>query len=109
MSNTLKKNLCNLKSPGNGLSDLDESRIGAHIQVHTQYACLYWVDHLKQAGSTNQETLLLHAGCQVYVFFQRHFLHWLEALGFTGKASDALLAIKLLCSILRVNATQKAV
>lgn len=107
MSSTLKKNICDFKPPGIGLSDVDTCRIEAHIPFHAQYACLYWVDHLQEASPTTQETLLLRAGCQVYGFLQRHLLHWLEALGFMSKVSEAVLAIKSLWSIPRVNATQR--
>jgi len=107
MSNTLKKNICSVKPSGIDPSDVDASRIIAHIPFHAQYACLYWVDHLQQASPTTQETLLLNAGCQVYEFFQRHFLHWLEALGFMSRVSEAVLVIKSLRSIPRVNATQR--
>ena len=107
MSNTLKKDICDLKTPGICLSDVNETRIGAHIPFHAQYACLYWVEHLQQASPTNQETLFLREGCQVYTFFECHFLHWLEALGLMSKVSEAVLAIKSLCSIPRVNATLK--
>ncbi|KAL8944841.1 MAG: hypothetical protein Q9211_000448 [Gyalolechia sp. 1 TL-2023] len=85
MLNTLKPDICSFRTPGICLSDVDESRIGAHIPFHAQYACLYWIDHLMQATPVSQKSLLWHAGCQVYEFFQRHFLHWLEAVAFTTK------------------------
>ena len=109
MSNTLKKDICDLKRPGIRPSDVNETRIGAYIPFHAQYACLYWVDHLQQSSPTKQETPFLREGCQVYTFFEDHFLHWLEALGFMSKVSEAVLAIKSLCSIPRVNATQRVI
>lgn len=63
MLNTLKKDICDFKTAGVCLSDVNESRIRAYIQFHTQYACFYWVDHLQQASPTKQETLFLREGC----------------------------------------------
>ncbi|KAL9026075.1 MAG: hypothetical protein Q9196_005207 [Gyalolechia fulgens] len=109
MSNTLKKDICNFGTPGICLSDVDESRIRAHIPFHAQYACLYWIDHLMQATPISQKSFLWHAGCQVYEFFQRHFLHWLEAFAFIRRwLSEAELAISTLISVAEVNATPKA-
>ena len=112
MAKTLKKNLCNFKTPGICLSNVEKSvsailTKGAHIPFHTQYACLYWVAHLQHTGPTEQKTLISGQGCEVYEFFQHHFLHWLEALSLMSKVSEAIFAIKSLCSIPRVNAIRK--
>ena len=103
MSTVLRKDICNLQAPGFRLGDVEQSSIGAHIPSHAQYACQYWADHLQQAGSTKQETLTLREDCQVLEFFKSHFLHWLEALSLMSKLSEAVLAIKALGSIHRVN------
>lgn len=108
MSNKLKKDICDFKAPGICLGDFDETRIYTHIPLHTQYACLHWVDHLQQAGHTEQETLFTHGDCKVYGFFQCHFLHWLEALSLMSKLSEAVLAINLLCSTPRVSVAEQA-
>ena len=94
--------------PGTRLSDIDERVIGARIPFHVQYACLYWVDHLQQAGDTEREILIMRERCRVIGFFQRHFLHWLEALSLIRKVSEAVVAMASLCSIPKVNATQIA-
>ena len=107
MSTILRKDICNLQAPGFPFSDVEQSSIGAHIPSYIQYACLYWADHLQQAGSTKQETLTLREDCQVLEFFRIHFLHWLEALSLMGKLSEAVLAIKSLGSIHRVNRSQR--
>ena len=107
MSTILRKDICNLQAPGFPFSDVEQSSIRARIPSYIQYACLYWADHLQQAGSTKQETLTLREDCQVLEFFRTHFLHWLEALSLMGKLSEAVLAIKSLGSIHRVNHSQK--
>ena len=103
MSGTLMMDVCDVKLPGTRVSDIDESRIGARIPFHAQYACLYWVDHLQQASDTEQEILIMREGCRVIEFFQRHFLHWLEALSLIRKMSEAVVAMASLCSMTKVS------
>lgn len=96
MSSNLKQDVCNLNDPGRYLSNINKIRIDTYISSHVQYACLYWVEHLQQAGSSEQERLILRGDCKVYEFFQCHFLHWLEALSLLGNVSEAVLAINSL-------------
>ena len=105
MSGILKKDICNLKMPGTHLSEIKEIRIAAYVPFHAQYACLYWIDHLQQASHTEQESFITSEGCQAIEFFQRHFLHWIEALSLISKVSEAIRALTSLCSIPKVNAT----
>ena len=107
MSHKLWKDICNLQKPGFRLRDVEQSSINDHIPFYVQYACLYWVDHLQQADSTNQETLTLREDCQVLKFFEIHFLHWLEALILLSKLSEAVLVIKSLGSIEKVNTSER--
>ena len=107
MSKTLRKDMCNLQAPGFRLSELEQSALGDHVPFHVQYACLYWVDHLQQAGSAKQETLTLGEDSQVFNFFEIHFLHWLEALILMSKLSEAILAIRSLGSIPSVSTSEK--
>ena len=52
-----------------------------------QYSCVYWVQHLQKSNAK------LSDYNQVYQFLQKHFLHWLEALGWIGKISEGIQAI----------------
>ena len=103
MSSSLRKDICNLQTPGYRLEDVEHCSIEAHIPFYAQYACLYWVDHLQRAGSTNQKTLTLGEDCQVLGFFKDHFLHWLEALVLMRKLSEAVLAMRSIGSMQKVN------
>ena len=107
MSNILRKDICNLQAPGSRLSDLEQSRIVAHIPFSAQYVCLYWVDHLQQAGPTKQEIFTVGENCQVLNFFKIHFLHWLEALILMSRLSEAVLAITSLGSTQTVSTFKK--
>ncbi|KAG6989789.1 hypothetical protein G7Y79_00064g094120 [Physcia stellaris] len=99
MSSTLRKDICNLRTPGYRLCDIERDSIGVRLPLYAQYACVYWVDHLHQAGTISQETFVLGEHCLVLEFFRVHFLHWLEALTLLRKLSEAILAIRSLGSM----------
>ncbi|KAG4428016.1 hypothetical protein IFR05_016502 [Cadophora sp. M221] len=87
MSQTLKKDICNMHAPGTQASQVESSRLQEYLPPEVQYACLYWVQHLQKSDSQingNEET---------HQFLQAHLLHWLEALGWIGKTSEGIQAI----------------
>jgi hypothetical protein len=55
-----------------------------------QYCCVYWIQHLQKSDAKPYDY------DQVYLFLQKHLLHWLEALGWMGKTSEGIRAILLL-------------
>ena len=104
MTKTLKRNICNLRTPGASPKEA-ESDDGQHhhqsLSANVQYACLYWFEHLSQAG---QDPLDLYDDDnQVYRFFQEHFLHWLEAMSLMRKMSEGAFIITRFESMLEVS------
>jgi hypothetical protein len=87
MSQTLKKDICEMHAPGSQASEAESSWIETCLPPEVQYACLYWVQHLQRAGSQVQ------CGKEAYQFLQAHLIHWLEALGWMGKISEGIQAI----------------
>jgi hypothetical protein len=87
MSQTLKKDICEMHDPASQASQVESSRIEKCLPPEVQYACLYWVQHL-QRGSFQ-----VHSGEEAHRFLQVHLLHWLEALGWMGKISEGIQAI----------------
>ena len=87
MSQTLKKDICEMHAPGSQASHVESSRIQKCLPPEVQYACLYWVQHLQRSGSQAYD------GGEAHRFLQAHLLHWLEALGWMGKASEGIQAI----------------
>jgi hypothetical protein len=87
MSQTLKKDVCEMHAPGSQASQVESSWVEKCLPPEVQYACLYWVQHLERSGS--------HASSneEAYRFLQAHLLHWLEALGWMGKTSEGIQAI----------------
>jgi hypothetical protein len=73
----LRQNMCGLQH-GTLRSDIDREKITSHLSPELQYACRYWVYHLKhsQRHISNKDS--------TDMFLQKHLLHWLEALSLVG-------------------------
>jgi hypothetical protein len=95
MSISLKQDICCLEATGVLVTNIESSQVEKCLPAELQYACLYWVQHLKRSGAQLYD--------QVYQFLQDHLLHWLEALGWIGKTSEGILAIISLESIALVS------
>ena len=87
MSQTLRKDICEMHAPGSQTSQVESSWIEKCLPAEVQYACLYWAQHLQRSGSQ------VHDGEEVHRFLQAHLLHWLEALGWMGKTTEGIEAI----------------
>ncbi|KAH6977823.1 hypothetical protein EDB82DRAFT_502657 [Fusarium venenatum] len=83
-NNCLKEDICDLAVPGVARSDIDKSKIDKHLPPEAQYACLYWVYHLKESHERVRD------GDQAHEFLELHFLHWLEALSLIGRISESI-------------------
>ena len=97
MSDSLRRDVCGLRRPGTLTQDIDNNIVGRHLPAHIQYACCYWVHHLKESGAP------LKDNDQVHTLLKEHFLHWLEALSLMGKISDGAVLVRLLEEILMVG------
>jgi hypothetical protein len=97
MSNSLKQDVCRRGATGTLVADVESSQIEQCLPSEVRYACLYWIQHLQKSG-----TQLCDNG-KVYQFLQVHLLHWLEALGWIGKASEGILAIFSLEALILVR------
>jgi hypothetical protein len=87
MSQTLKKDICEMHTPGSLVTQLESSHLKRFLTLEVQYACLYWVQHLQKSSAQPYDN------CEVHQFLQAHLLHWLEALAWIGKTSEGILAI----------------
>jgi hypothetical protein len=97
MSQTLKKDICGMHAPGSQASQVESSRLQKCLPPEVQYACLYWVQHLQRGSSQICDSEEAHR------FLQAYFLHWLEALGWMGKALEGIQAILSLEAHVPVN------
>jgi hypothetical protein len=100
MSISLKQNVSGLETLGVLATNIESSQVEKCLPAELQYACLYWVQHLKRSGAQLYN--------KVYQFLQDYFLHWLEALSWVGKTPEGIIAIfsleeptlvSLLCNI----------
>jgi hypothetical protein len=87
MSQTLKKDICQLHAPGYQATQVESRHIQKCLPPEVQYACLYWVQYLQRSGSQAYD------GEEAHRFLQAHLLYWLEALGWIGKTSEGIQAI----------------
>lgn len=97
MSARLKVDICGLGAPGAPISALGPERITRHIPPELNYACLYWIHHLKDSGKVQDEVEKIHQ------FLKVHLLHWAEAMSIVGRYTEAASALKVLQSMLPVG------
>jgi hypothetical protein len=98
--NYLKKDICNLGAPGRLRTEVDQQTIDDCLPADVQYACLYWVYHLKESKAMIRDGELAHN------FLKRYFLHWLEALSLTGRIFESIRLIDELQSVVNVSSNQ---
>jgi hypothetical protein len=55
MSQTLKKDICEMHNPGSQVTEVKSSQIQKYLPPELQYACLYWVQHIQRSGSQAYE------------------------------------------------------
>lgn len=97
MSSSLGQGICGLKLPGSLLSDVTRSHVEQCIHEELQYACLYWIQNLQKSD------ILLHDEDKAHQFLRLHLLHWLEALAWLERASEAILALIVLEGQIQVS------
>ncbi len=95
--NHLKKDICDLGTLETPRWGIDQRTIDAHIPSDVRYACQYWVYHLREGGG-----MICDDG-EVYVFLERHFLHWLEALSLISRLTESISMIDDLRAMLDVS------
>ncbi|KAJ5715553.1 vegetative incompatibility protein HET-E-1 [Penicillium malachiteum] len=87
MSKHLKRNICELKSPGTFVKDIEPTQIEQHIPLDLQ--------HCQQGG------IHLRDGDKLHKFFQEFFLYWLEAVNLMGKGDEMGAIIRLYHALLK--------
>ncbi|THC90327.1 hypothetical protein EYZ11_010206 [Aspergillus tanneri] len=93
MRRSLRKNICNLPDDGTQRSEIDIHSISRHLPPELQYACRYWTHHLLQCLDPAMELV------RAFPFLEVHLLHWIEAMGVLGTASEVVEMVKRLQSI----------
>ncbi|KFY93584.1 hypothetical protein V498_04339, partial [Pseudogymnoascus sp. VKM F-4517 (FW-2822)] len=95
----LKRDICNLQVPEKLRSGVDRQTMDANLPPDIQYACQYWVYHLKEGSG------MICDDDEVYKFLKCHFLHWLEALSLIQRLSESIGMINDLIAMLKPAAS----
>lgn len=99
MRSGLKRNICNLTSPGTEIDAVHRNHIDDVLPEELQYACRFWVLDLY----CGKDKFLIDVDLQgqVYDFLTGYFLCWLEALSLLQWVQDGINSLKFL--VLLVN------
>jgi hypothetical protein len=97
MSQNLKQDICGLQDSGIATENVDTTRFDIRLSREAKYACMYWIQHLEKSRRKLQD----HG--HVHKFVEKHLLHWLEAMTWLGKVSEAMYAIESLKSLTKVS------
>jgi hypothetical protein len=92
----LRQNMCGLHS-GISRSEIEAGTIMSCLSSELQYACRYWVYHLKQSQCRIGDT------DSTDKFLRTHFLHWLEAMSLMRETNRATQLIGTLCALVTVR------
>ncbi|KAK6535573.1 hypothetical protein TWF694_002028 [Orbilia ellipsospora] len=93
----LRRNICNLPSPGTLRTEIDGEVIKEKFPPELRYACRYWISHLVRSGHR------LIDNDQTHTFLQKHLLHWLEATSLLDLRFEVLRAIEALRTIINTD------
>ena len=93
----LQKNLCKLEYPGKPRREIDQTTINNRLSSAFQYACRYWVQHIKHGK------VEIHDQDDVHTFLQEHFLHWLEAMSLMNRLAEVIEQLRILQSLVSVS------
>ncbi|KAH6861235.1 hypothetical protein B0T12DRAFT_452600 [Alternaria alternata] len=93
MDSTLRRDMCSLQKSGVRIQEA-KSRVPDSCLPQIAYACEYWVEHLQAGGHACSDMLV--DGGKVHDFFQKHLLHWLEAMSLLQKMPEVILALQKL-------------
>ncbi|POR34530.1 Vegetative incompatibility protein HET-E-1 [Tolypocladium paradoxum] len=97
MKESLRVDICGLRSSKRGVSTIDYQKINECIPAEVQYACLHWVFHLHGARSCVGD---FGEAC---LFLKNHFLHWIEALSLMRRAPESIGMIRRLQGLIQTN------
>ncbi|KAJ5937286.1 hypothetical protein N7454_004941 [Penicillium verhagenii] len=103
---TLRRDILNIKLPGTPVKDIcnpDPNPLAA-----VEYACIYWVDHLRgtKHNIAPEPSLSVYDKGRLDIFLQRKFLPWLEALSILGSVSHGIQAIYRLETLIEGTPSQ---
>ncbi|QYT03667.1 hypothetical protein H0G86_010613 [Trichoderma simmonsii] len=85
---SLHENMCKLKTPGTYRSEVADEMVNESIPQEVQYACRFWIFHVKRSRSSIKDDDDWHS------FLLSHLLYWLEAMSLLGRTSESASLVK---------------
>ena len=86
----LQENLCKLEYPGKPRREIDSTITDDRLSPIFQYACQYWIQHIRYGKVKIQDQE------DVHIFLQKHFLQWLEAMSLINRLAEVIEQIQVL-------------
>lgn len=108
MSQTLRRDICNLQVPGVLEEEVQKEDISKNITADLRYACSYWINHLLKCGEHGAIEVGTIDSKVLQVFFERCFLHWLETPSLHGELFLAVTGLLQLELVLQVRLQAKS-
>jgi hypothetical protein len=99
MEEYLRRDIYNLRHPGISIDEVRQ--LEPDPLAPARYSCFYWVDHLSDAISHKNSTLIDDLDdATVYQFLSKKYLYWLEALGLLRGMQEGVVAMTKLKTLL---------
>lgn len=95
--NSLRRNICELSNEGTQRVEIDHQTVGHCLSPELQYSCRFWAQHLIQS---KDPASIMH---DAFLFLQKHFLHWMEAMSLLGLEAEVVGIINQLQSAAHVG------
>lgn len=97
MRSHLHRDICCLTDPGVLRADINPLDIRHYLPPELQYSCRYWIHHVKKSQPSSSEIE------ETRLFFQTHFLHWMEAMSLLGRISEVVVMLDLIRTVIPVS------
>ncbi|KAJ5980358.1 hypothetical protein N7481_007656 [Penicillium waksmanii] len=105
MSRTLRRNIFDIKLVGTPVEEFTQP--SPNPLAPAKYACVYWVDHLREGWCGEVKDHSLDDGGCLDCFLRQKYLHWLEVLGILGSVSEGIMAMLKLEDFLQTKGTSQ--
>ena len=100
LSKTLRRDIYGLGTPGFPIDRIEQPE--PDPLAAARYACVYWVDHLRDSSGNARQDDDLRDGGAVDNFVRKKYLYWLEALSLCNRMSEGVLSMAKLEDLTQV-------
>lgn len=101
-TDSMKQDICDLKNYSIARKDISKDTVARWLSADIQYACRYWVYHLKKGDCD------ISSGDEVTKFLEDRVLYWVEALCLMGRSNDMVAMTEKLQQLTKVSSVIKS-